>query len=161
MIRNKRKKKNHKLRMFMPFLFFFRFFLSFESLLCQHYHSDLLWDLLEETEMVPVVFGGPEYSEILPPKAFIDALNYSPKTLAFYIEYLSMTPNVYRQYLMWRKRMKLKKIPWPCTLCEMLYNNNQSSLISNGQKTRQAVINDPIMCTSWPDLNFAATAQYT
>ncbi len=53
-----------------------RFILVFEPFLCQHYQSPLIWRVLRHgTRMVPVVFGGVEYSRLLPDYSYIDALN--------------------------------------------------------------------------------------
>jgi hypothetical protein len=42
----------------------------------QHYASNDIWPALQSGKnMVPVVFGGVEYSKILPENSYIDALN--------------------------------------------------------------------------------------
>jgi hypothetical protein len=46
------------------------------------------------TKLVPVVFGGVNYVEVLPHDAYIDALNQSPSSLAQTLLYLSKNDQV-------------------------------------------------------------------
>lgn len=76
-------------------LHYFKFYLMFETFICQHYLSMEMWELLSETShLVPIVFGGVNYVDLLPQDAYIDALNHSPASLAGTIFFLSRNKQV-------------------------------------------------------------------
>ena len=64
------------------------FYLSFENSLCKDYVTEKFWSPLSQN-IVPVVLGGANYTQIAPPNSFIDALNFAnPKHLAKRLNYL-------------------------------------------------------------------------
>ena len=53
----------------------YKFYLSFENAICKDYVTEKMFNALK-LNTIPVVFGGADYSKILPPNSFINALNY-------------------------------------------------------------------------------------
>ena len=77
-------------------------------------------------DLIPIVMGGVNYTEYLPPKSFINVKDFqSPKHLAEYLIYLDNNPDEYLKYFEW-KRYYIVKLDFPktdrvfCELCEML-----------------------------------------
>ena len=131
----------------------FQFYLAFDSHICQHYLSADLWQLLAvATRLVPVVFGGINYVEVLPHDAYIDALNQSPSSLAQTLLYLSKNEADLQAYLAWRHRYKLLVQEWPCYLCAALTEKLKNKSLRNENSIQLA---SEGLCTSWPHLNFA------
>lgn len=128
---------------------YYKFFLVFEEYLCQFYQSSRLWQVLENSDMVPVVFGGVDYSLVLPEYSFIDALGQSPHTLAHYLRYLDQNGAEYGQYLDWRGTLRVVHTEWPCELCSKLLFQ-----IDLNEEENPSYLNENTKCTSWPKLDF-------
>ena len=59
----------------------YKFYLSFENAICKDYVTEKMFNALK-LNTIPVVFGGANYSQILPPGSYIDALDFpDPKGL--------------------------------------------------------------------------------
>ena len=52
--------------------------------------------------MVPVVYGGADYSSIAPPYSYIDARQFKPHELAIYLEKLAANKTLYNEYFWWK-----------------------------------------------------------
>ncbi len=66
----------------------FKFYLSFENSLCDHYVTEKLVKALENN-VVPIVMGGADYAQIAPPNSFINVADFETvKELANYIKFL-------------------------------------------------------------------------
>ncbi|ELU13387.1 hypothetical protein CAPTEDRAFT_75881, partial [Capitella teleta] len=77
----------------------YKFYLSFENSICDDYVSEKLWKVLN-LNVVPVVMGGVEYSNIMPKDSFIDVRDFdSAKDLAKYISYLDSNDTAYNAIL--------------------------------------------------------------
>ena len=53
----------------------YKFYFSFENALCKDYVTEKMFNALK-LNTIPVVFGGANYSNILPPGSYINALNF-------------------------------------------------------------------------------------
>lgn len=99
----------------------YKFYLSFENSICDDYVTEKLWKAIH-LNIVPVVMGGFKYSELLPPKSYIDIKDYSsPKELADYLQILDKNDTLYNEYLQWKGRYDI--VPHPskaCNVCEYL-----------------------------------------
>uniref|UniRef100_A0A914WZF1 Fucosyltransferase n=1 Tax=Plectus sambesii TaxID=2011161 RepID=A0A914WZF1_9BILA len=86
----------------------YKFYLSFENSLCRGYMTEKFSNPLKHG-MVPVVFGGGNYSDLLPhSKIFINAKAYpSMKELAEYLLYLDKNATAYEEYFEWRTHYSL------------------------------------------------------
>ncbi|XP_069177908.1 alpha-(1,3)-fucosyltransferase C-like [Procambarus clarkii] len=97
------------------------FYFSFENALCDDYHTEKLWLPLEHG-MVPVVYGGRSYPDILPFGSYIDVMAFpSAVALAAHLVYLANHPTVYLRHLQWRRYWRVRwPVPW-CSLCARLH----------------------------------------
>ncbi|XP_076347597.1 alpha-(1,3)-fucosyltransferase C-like [Tachypleus tridentatus] len=103
----------------------YRFYLSFENSICQDYVTEKFFHILQ-TDMVPVVFGGGNYSELAPPKSFINALEFAtPKDLADYLIYLSQNTTEYNSYFRWKQMHAMGGYHWVCELCRKLHDSTE------------------------------------
>ncbi|KAI4475889.1 hypothetical protein M0804_014020 [Polistes exclamans] len=105
------------------------FYLSFENSLCHDYVTEKLYKALRYN-IVPIVYGGANYSRFAPPNSYINALDYdSPEKLAEYLKRLINYPNEYRQYFKWKTRYRIEDaIPKAaCNLCKFLHNKNKTN----------------------------------
>ena len=60
----------------------YKFYLSFENAICRDYVTEKAYNALK-LDTIPVMFGGGDYEEILPPRSYIDALHFpDPADLA-------------------------------------------------------------------------------
>ena len=133
-----------------------QFFLVFESHICQHYMSPIFWQLLSSTtQMVPVVFGGLNYADYLPPEVnYIDALNHAPEAIGHTLNYLKANATAFDEYLLWRDLYGIQLTEWPCSLCQTLRLQGRQILHEGPRVNAQAKVSDGL-CTSWPTLDFA------
>lgn len=80
----------------------YKFFLSFENSICTDYVTEkFFW--ITTRYLVPVVYGGADYSRIAPPHSYIDARQFNgPKELADYLMKLDANETLYREYFWWK-----------------------------------------------------------
>ena len=76
----------------------YKFYFAFENSICDDYVTEKLWRALR-MNIVPVVLGGYNYSELLPQKSYIDIKDFSsPEKLADYLQVLNGDDNLYNEY---------------------------------------------------------------
>ncbi|KAL1463914.1 hypothetical protein MTO96_027124 [Rhipicephalus appendiculatus] len=93
------------------------FALAFENSICKDYVTEKFFTALEH-DIVPVVFGGANYSQIAPRRSYIDALSFgSPKHLAEYLVRLSKNYTEYATYFTWKDSHEISQ--WDAGLCEL------------------------------------------
>ncbi|XP_041373759.1 alpha-(1,3)-fucosyltransferase C-like [Gigantopelta aegis] len=98
-----------------------RFYLSFESVFCEDYVTEKFFKLVN-FDIMPIVRGGANYSQLFPPETFINTADFkSPEQLAKYLLYLDKNITAYAELLERKSgyRSKLKR-PWP-ELCKRLH----------------------------------------
>ncbi|KAH9516958.1 Galactoside 3(4)-L-fucosyltransferase [Dermatophagoides farinae] len=103
------------------------FYLSFENSLCKDYVTEKLFNVLNY-DIVPIVFGGANYSSILPAGSYIDATRMKPETLARLIMKIASNRKLYLSYFEWRKKYSLDSESdmnsnLYCQLCKRLEQN--------------------------------------
>lgn len=101
----------------------YRLYLSFENSICKDYATEKLY-LAMDSGMIPVVFGGADYKNILPSDSYIDALKYSPANLAKHLLEISQNKLLYQKYLKWKEDYDVQNRTvksWICSLCEKLH----------------------------------------
>ncbi|XP_033341191.2 alpha-(1,3)-fucosyltransferase C isoform X2 [Megalopta genalis] len=99
------------------------FYLSFENSLCEDYVTEKLYNPLSY-DLVPIVYGGANYSVFAPPGSYIDALDFdSPKELAKYLKALMKNRREYAKYFEWKKHYRVDRSSRraACNLCEFLH----------------------------------------
>ena len=107
----------------------YKFYLGFENSLCQDYVTEKMFRPLT-TEILPIVYGGTNYSRDAPPHSVINVADYSsPKELARYLKYLSANETEYTSYFQWRNSYKITRAHETiamgfCKLCEIVNTPN-------------------------------------
>ena len=105
----------------------YKFYLSAENSLCPDYVSEKFYRALEQN-VVPVVYGGADYTQYAPPHSFINVADFkTPKQLADYLKLLDSNDSLYLRYFEWKKDWEVVKRPlggW-CDLCEKLNDSKE------------------------------------
>ncbi|XP_057368457.1 alpha-(1,3)-fucosyltransferase C-like [Daphnia carinata] len=100
----------------------YRFYLAAENSLCPDYVTEKFYRALMN-DIVPVVFGGADYSQYAPPNSYVNIADFqSPKELAEYLMLLAKNDALYNKYFDWKKDYEVIRKPlngW-CDLCEKL-----------------------------------------
>lgn len=103
------------------------FYLSFENSICRDYVTEKVVNALDN-DAVPIVFGGANYDNFLPPHSYVDAGKLSPQQLALTVKNLIANEVEYLKYFWWKKYYwHNDDIPPFCKLCEMLHDNSIDS----------------------------------
>ena len=101
----------------------YKFYLSFENALCADYITEKAFNALR-LNTVPVMLGGADYNNTLPPHSFIDALQFPhPAQLADHLYSLLHQPAKFSSYFSWRPHYDVTShvsVPDNCQLCEKL-----------------------------------------
>ena len=99
----------------------YKFYLAFENKLCVDYVTEKIWRAINY-DMVPIVLGAYNYSELLPPGSYIDIKDFaSPMKLAEYLIQIDQDNSLYNAFFSWKAYYTIMKHPpYPCTLCEYL-----------------------------------------
>lgn len=105
----------------------YRFYLSFENSLCTDYVTEKLYRALDHG-VVPVVYGGADYSRFLPAGSYINAMDFSsPRNLADYLNQLMTDDEGYLEFFRWKAKYRVDPKPmdgW-CRLCQLLHHIEQ------------------------------------
>ncbi|XP_047486172.1 alpha-(1,3)-fucosyltransferase C-like [Penaeus chinensis] len=102
----------------------YHFYMAMENNLCDQYITEKLYNPLKYN-LVPVVWGGSNYSRFLPPNSFIDARKYHPKELAALLLKLTQDPVAYGKYHVWRGFWEPRVGGSLCELCHRLHTDTQ------------------------------------
>lgn len=93
------------------------YMLAFENSLCTDYATEKFFSALKY-DMVPVVFGGANYSQIGPAQSYVDALAFkSPQQLAEHLRVLSRNYTAYSSYFKWKESQQV--VSWDVNFCEL------------------------------------------
>ncbi|CAN7950674.1 unnamed protein product, partial [Ixodes hexagonus] len=102
------------------------FILAFENSICRDYVTEKFFRALD-FDLVPVVFGGANYSQIAPPGSYIDALSFrSPRDLAEYLQKVARNATLYASFFEWKRRfvIQLSTVYDMCPLCAKLHSED-------------------------------------
>lgn len=110
----------------------FYFYLAAENSLCRDYVTEKFWDALA-SDVVPVVYGGGNYSRLAPPHSYINSQDFpSEEALGQYLLYLMANPKEYLEYFWWKPYYTVVDLsPGPedrpppslaCSLCSSLHS---------------------------------------
>lgn len=99
----------------------YKFYLSFENAICKNYVTEKFFNIFNY-DIIPVIFGGANYSSIAPIGTFIDATKYSePKVLATILLDISNNEEMYKEFLRKKRLFRSYLDPWMCRLCDALH----------------------------------------
>ena len=109
----------------------YRFYVAMENNYCKDYISEKVYRALLY-KMVPIVFGGGNYTFGTPPHSVINIADFQhPRDLAKYLLYLSNNDKAYNKYFAWKTNGYIlehqRKVIMGdafCRLCEILHDRN-------------------------------------
>lgn len=105
----------------------YKFYVAAENAICTDYVTEKFYRAMA-SYIIPIVYGGANYSHYAPPLSYIDASDFkSPKALADYLKLLNENDDLYLKYFDWKKDYEVVRQPtngW-CQLCEMLNDLHQ------------------------------------
>jgi alpha-1,3-fucosyltransferase len=118
----------------------YKFYLSFENSICTDYATEKFFEILKHN-MIPVVYGGANYSQIAPPHSYINALDFTPEKLAVYLKLVDSNDTLYNEYFWWKDHYEVEAGVEQmashgfCDLCKKLHQdqgviNYYSELVS-------------------------------
>lgn len=112
----------------------YKFYLSFENAICKDYVTEKFFNVFNY-DIVPIVFGGANYSKIAPEGTFIDATKYlTPKDLAKTLLKIGKNEALYRNILLKKQLFKSYLDPWMCRLCQKLHSGGKNSILVDVEK---------------------------
>lgn len=132
----------------------YKFYLSFENSICEDYVTEKFFNIMQRN-IIPVVYGGVNYSRIAPPHSFIDARQFTPKELADYLLLLNANDTLYNQYFWWKSLYTVESDVEQmarrgfCDLCEKLHSDRNFQTKTN----LTAIWKDKIGCISPTKVN--------
>ncbi|XP_049817414.1 alpha-(1,3)-fucosyltransferase C-like [Aethina tumida] len=98
----------------------YKFYLSFENSFCKDYVTEKLYNILAKN-IIPIVYGNNNYSEVAPPHSVIDVRNFkNVSSLMEYVKYLDENVDEYLKYFEWKKSFILNRQSPVCELCKKL-----------------------------------------
>lgn len=125
----------------------YRFYLSFENSICRDYVTEKLFNILDYN-LIPIVFGGANYSDFMPPHSYIDATEMKPVDLAALLQKLSNDPAEYLKYFEWKANFGTDKQSTHynevlfCKLCEEMEKQQLKSVQSSASSLTAKAINN-------------------
>lgn len=112
----------------------YKFYLSFENAICKDYVTEKFFNVFNYN-IVPVVFGGANYSVLAPEGSFVDATKYpQPKVLAQVLIAIANNETVYTEYLSKKSTLRAYLDPWMCKLCNKLHTFKNNSTLEGVSK---------------------------
>ena len=121
----------------------YKFYFSFENSLCRDYITEKAYRPLN-LSVIPVVYGGANYSHFLPSKSYINVKDFKTvRDLAEYLLQLARDSEKYLEYFKWKEDYRqILDIKWiinpkkarvfkvdpgiMCNLCEYLHTSSKS-----------------------------------
>jgi alpha-1,3-fucosyltransferase len=103
----------------------YKFYLSFENAICPDYVTEKFFKIMGH-DIVPVVYGGADYTQHAPPHSYIDARKFQPKELAAYLKLLDANETLYNEYFWWKDYYRVEYSIEDTTrhgFCDLCQNN--------------------------------------
>jgi alpha-1,3-fucosyltransferase len=107
----------------------YKFYLSFENCICTDYVTEKFFELLNY-DIIPIVYGGANYSQLAPLHSYINALDFTPETLAQYLKILDANDTLYNEYFWWKDHYRIESGVEQmarhgfCDLCKKLHQDD-------------------------------------
>ena len=100
----------------------YKFYFAVENSVCEDYITEKYCSKLA-AGLVPVVFGGANYSRLAIPGTYINARDFkSLKELADRLHYLNSNDTAYNEFFKWTYTRKIEGKHSMCRVCEALWN---------------------------------------
>ena len=110
----------------------YKFYFAAENSICREYITEKVYRNSLHLGMVPIVYGGANYSQILPHKSYIDVKDFkNPKDLAAYLNKLANDDDLYNEYFAWKREYEVVPVMSDCNICEFLHRKNKEPKIYN------------------------------
>lgn len=123
----------------------YKFYLSFENCICKDYTTEKFFNIFNY-DIIPIVYGGANYTSIAPEGTFIDATKFpDPKLLADTLQEISNNEDMYERMLMKKRTYTAYLDPWMCRLCDSLHSGGKNSVL---QDVEEWWINEA-RCKTW------------
>ncbi|KAG8195152.1 hypothetical protein JTE90_023329 [Oedothorax gibbosus] len=123
----------------------YKFYLSFENAICKDYVTEKFFNVFNYN-IVPVVFGGANYSNLAPKGSFVDATKYpQPKLLAEVLIEIANNETIYTEYLTKKFSFRAYLDPWMCKLCNKLHSYKENSTLKDVSKW----LDQDSQCNKW------------
>ncbi len=99
------------------------FYASFESQLIPDYVSEKFYRRLSnKTPVIPVVYGGSNYSYFAPPHTYIEVNDFSDTNkLATYLKFLMENPEEYVKFFWWLDYYSISNDELFCDICKITH----------------------------------------
>ncbi len=107
----------------------YKFYLSFENSICPDYVTEKFFKILGK-DLVPIVYGGANYTQHAPAHSYIDARQFKPKDLAAYLQLLIRNETLYNEYFWWKDYYRVeftlehRSRHAFCDLCQKLHEQD-------------------------------------
>ncbi|KFM80284.1 Glycoprotein 3-alpha-L-fucosyltransferase A, partial [Stegodyphus mimosarum] len=112
----------------------YKFYLSFENAICNDYVTEKFYNIFNYN-IIPIVFGGANYSTVAPKGTFIDANDYpQPRLLANALKNIANNRMIYSKILGRKAQFRAYLDPWMCRLCDKLHTLPQLSLLADVER---------------------------
>ncbi|CAH0555819.1 unnamed protein product [Brassicogethes aeneus] len=104
----------------------YKFYLSFENTVCNDYVTEKLFNILDKN-VIPIVYGGANYSAIAPPHSVIDVSKFQTvPDLVNYINKIDSNITAYMNFFNWKKHYVTQR-SFKNTLCNLCKKLNEKS----------------------------------
>lgn len=104
----------------------YKFYFAFENCLCIDYVTEKLFKVMK-WNIIPVVYGGANYSRFVPPMSYISANDFeTADDLVKHLKFLATNPKEYVKYFWWKKHYRVESVNqffknWHlCKICEKI-----------------------------------------
>ena len=98
-----------------------------------------------------MVFGGANYSLLVPEGSYIDALQYQPSQLADLLHFLDSNGKAYNEFFRWQERYSVLNAfplrPLSCGLCHRLHQLPPGALVESHDELEQWY--GAAQCSKW------------
>ena len=132
------------------------FYLSFENAICLDYLTEKVILPMKDAYVVPVVFGGANYTKLLPPHSFIDITQFvSPKALAEYLIALTEDEDRYAAYFDWTGQYSIEVLQNRHLICQICSRLHERPLTGQVYTDFTSWFSNGMCDTSWVKRNKA------
>ncbi|KAK4871924.1 hypothetical protein RN001_016048 [Aquatica leii] len=109
----------------------YKFYFSGENSICKDYVTEKLYYVLNKN-VVPVVYGGVDYTKTAPPKSVINVADFkNVSELVNYLKFLDTNLTEYLKYFEWKKHYAIVVNQPACQLCQRLNEPLVKSVIED------------------------------